>query len=43
MTTYAEDINYWKTGTSSPDTWIATARKEIVAAGGKIIAGSVWQ
>ena len=38
MTTYAEDINYWKTGTSSPDTWIATARKEIAAAGGKIFA-----
>ena len=34
---YAEDINYWKTGTSSPDTWIDRAKAEIKAAGGKML------
>lgn len=34
---YAEDVNYWKTGTSSPDTWIDKARREIAAAGGKVL------
>lgn len=34
---YAEDVNYWKSGTSAPDTWIDRARKEIAAAGGKIL------
>jgi hypothetical protein len=33
---YAEDVNYWKTGTSSPDTWIDKAKAEIRAAGGTI-------
>lgn len=33
---YAEDVNYWKSGTSAPDTWIDRAKKEIVAAGGKV-------
>jgi hypothetical protein len=32
---YAEDLNYWKTGQSSPDTWVDRARGEIRAAGGK--------
>lgn len=35
---YAEDLNYWKTGTSSPDTWIERARKQIEALGGKVLA-----
>jgi hypothetical protein len=35
-TVYAEDINYWKTGTTAPDTWIDHAKKEIVSAGGTI-------
>lgn len=34
-TAYAEDLNYWKTGTSAPDTWIDKAKAEIRAAGGK--------
>jgi hypothetical protein len=34
---YAEDVNYWKSGTSAPDTWIDRARKEIAAAGGKVL------
>ena len=33
---YAEDINYWQTGTSAADTWLDKAKKEIKAAGGKI-------
>jgi hypothetical protein len=33
---YAEDVNYWQTGKSSPDTWIDNAQKEIRAIGGKI-------
>jgi hypothetical protein len=38
MTTMnAEDVNYWKTGSSAPDTWIDRAKKEIAAAGGKVI------
>lgn len=32
---YAEDVNYWRTGQSSADTWIDKARSEIAAAGGK--------
>ncbi len=34
---YAEEVNYWKTGQSAPDTWIDRAKKEIAAAGGKVI------
>lgn len=32
----AEDVNYWKTGTSAPDTWLDKTKAEIKAAGGKI-------
>ncbi len=35
---HAEDVNYWKTGQSSPDTWIDNAKKEITAAGGKVLS-----
>lgn len=38
MTVYAEDINYFDTGRSSPDTWIDKAKKEIASIGGKILA-----
>jgi len=34
---FGEDINYWKTGSSSPEVWIAKARKLIVDFGGKIL------
>lgn len=34
-TVYAEDVNYWRTGTSSPDTWIERAKNEIRVAGGR--------
>ena len=35
-TVYAEDVNYYKTGTSAPDTWIEKAKSEIKAAAGKV-------
>jgi hypothetical protein len=31
-------VNYWKSGTSSPDTWIDRTKKEIAAAGGKVLS-----
>jgi hypothetical protein len=34
---YAEDVNYWKTGTSGPDAWIDKAKAEIRSAGGKVL------
>ena len=34
---YAETINYWKTGQSSPDTWVAKAIKQIQVLGGNIV------
>lgn len=36
---YAEDVNYWKTGKSTPDTWLEKAKTEIKRVGG-VIAGS---
>jgi hypothetical protein len=36
MTVYADEVNYFKTGQSSPDTWIDRAKGEIAAIGGKI-------
>lgn len=35
---YAEQVNYWKTGASSPDTWIARAKAQIEDAGGEVLA-----
>jgi len=38
MSTYAEDIgNYWKTGTSSPDTWLDRTKREITEADGVVL------
>jgi hypothetical protein len=34
---FAEDINYWKTGTSAPDTWIDKAIRQIETLGGEIL------
>ena len=34
---FAEEINYWKTGRSSPDTWIERAIKQIEKLGGKVL------
>jgi hypothetical protein len=35
---YAENVNYWKTGTSAPDTWIDKTKAEIRAAGGEVVS-----
>jgi hypothetical protein len=36
---YAEDVgNYWKTSKTSPDTWLAKAKREIARAGGEVLA-----
>lgn len=34
---YAEDVNYWKSGASSPDTWLQKAKKELTRVGGKVL------
>lgn len=36
-TPYAEEVNYWRTGQTSADTWMDNAAKEIRTAGGKLI------
>lgn len=33
---YAEDLNFWQTGQSSPDTWMERAKNQIRGLGGKI-------
>ena len=35
---YAEKINYWKTGRSSPDSWIEKTERQIENLGGKVLA-----
>ena len=35
---YAEEINYWKTGQSAPDSWLDKAKRQIKAIGGEILA-----
>ncbi len=38
MNLLAEEVNYWKTSSSAPDTWIDRAKAEIREAGGKVHA-----
>jgi len=33
---YAEDVNYWMTGKSSPDAWTERSKKEIEKVGGRV-------
>lgn len=33
----AEDVNYWKTGSSSPDVWMEKSKREIETAGGTVV------
>lgn len=33
---YAQDVNYWRTGTTSPDKWLEKAKNEIKNVGGTI-------
>lgn len=35
---YAEDLNFWKSGKSSPDAWIDRTKKQIISLGGSGIA-----
>lgn len=35
---FAEDVNYWQTSKSSPDRWLDRAKREIVQAGGEVVA-----
>lgn len=37
MSVEAEDVNYWKTSKTSPDTWIEKAKREIERAGGVVL------
>lgn len=34
---YADDVNYFKTSTAAPDTWIDKTKAEIKAAGGRVL------
>ena len=34
---YADSVNYWKTSTSAPGTWLERAASEIERAGGKVV------
>ncbi len=38
MEIYAEDINYWKTGRTSPDGWIEKAKTQIEKLDGQVLA-----
>jgi hypothetical protein len=40
---YAESVNYWQTGRSSPDKWIADAKRLIQKAGGQILGEAFGQ
>lgn len=35
---HAEDVNYWKTSKSSPDTWMERSRRQIEKLGGEVLA-----
>jgi hypothetical protein len=37
-TPYAEDINYWRTSRSSPDTWMDKTKRQIERLGGQVLA-----
>jgi len=37
MDIFAEDVNYWQTGRSSPDIWIDKAKKQIEKIGGNVL------
>lgn len=35
---YAEDVNYWQSSRTSPDTWLDKAKQEIERVGGQVAA-----
>lgn len=40
MTVYAEQVNYWKTGTTAAASWMEKAGDEIRSIGGKVYASA---
>ena len=38
MVEFAEDVNYWKTGKSSPDVWMDKAKAQIAKISGVVLA-----
>ena len=34
---YAENVNYWQTSRSSPDTWLDKAKREVTKIGGTVV------
>lgn len=41
MNNYAEDVNYWQTSRTGPDTWLDKAKKEIKRAEGKVVGSAM--
>lgn len=37
---YAEDVNYWQTSRTGPDTWLEKAKTEIRRAGGTVVGSA---
>jgi hypothetical protein len=37
---YAEEVNYWKTGSSAPEVWIDKTKREIRAIGGEVVGSA---
>lgn len=37
-TVHGEEVNYWKTSQTQPDTWIERAKKEITSIRGKVLS-----
>lgn len=35
---FGEDMNYWKTSTSAPDTWMDRTKKQLKKVGGQVLA-----
>lgn len=40
---HAEDVNYWKTGKSTPDRWLEKAEHQIKALGGHVFVSAFGQ
>lgn len=38
MTPYGEDVNFWATSTSGPDTWMERTKKQVVTLNGRVLA-----
>lgn len=38
---YGEDVNYWKTSTKSPDSWLEDTKDAIISIGGKVLSDMI--